>query len=88
MVRSPHWWAYLTQPYLEVVTREVCVCVSVCVHVPTSFESGSSCVVTVGKLVPASNFVRQSRYRKLMGKLSMGGPRRSVSCLHSFRTQT
>lgn len=38
-------------------------------------------MVPVCKLVPASNFVRQSRYRKLVGKLSVAGPGRKVSCL-------
>lgn len=59
----------------------LCLYVSMC-HVPTSFGARGSCVVTVCKLVPASNFVRQSRYRRLMGKLSVGGPGRNVSCLH------
>lgn len=37
----------------------VSVCELVCVHVPTSFGARGSCVVTVCKLVPANNFVRQ-----------------------------
>lgn len=39
-------------------------------------------MVTICKLVPANNFGRQSRYRRLMGKLSVGGPGRNVPCLH------
>lgn len=38
-------------------------------------------MVTVYKLVLASNFIRQSRYKRLVGKLSVGGPGRKVSCL-------
>lgn len=34
----------------------------------------------VCKLVPASNFVRQSRYKKLVGRLSVGGHGRKDSC--------
>lgn len=64
------------------VCMYMCVSVFVCIHVPTRFGARGSCVVTVRKLVPASNFVRQSRSKRLMGKFSVGGPGRNVSCLH------
>lgn len=45
-------------------------------------------MVTCCKLVPANNFVRQSIYRRSMGKLCVGDPGRNVSCLHDHGDPT
>lgn len=88
-VRPPQWWAVSPHHTWGLSPGEcvhkgvhVYVCAHVCVHVPTSFGARGSCVVTLCKLVPGSKFVRQSRYGRLMGKLSGSRPGRKVSSLH------